>query len=221
MPALIWACALYLLLTTTPAAAHGVSALLNSTSGWSYDPWLLSPLYLTGIAFYVGVQRIWNAAGFGRGVRVWQVTAFWTGWLVLALAITSPLHWLGERVFSAHMIEHELIMLFAAPLIAYARINGALLWSLPRQYRPVAGRLLTRGPVALSWRALSLPRHRDGSSGVSALDLARAPILPAGPRERGRAPPAAHQLLSREPAVLVGFVLRRRPRTKHPRTGRH
>jgi putative membrane protein len=167
MPALRWACALYLVLATAPAAAHGVSALLNSTSGWSYDPWLLSPLYLTGIAFYVGVQRIWNAAGFGRGVRVRQVAAFWTGWLVLALAITSPLHWLGERVFSAHMIEHELIMLFAAPLMAYARINGALLWSLPRQCRPVAGRLLTRGPVALAWRALSHPVTATALQGLA------------------------------------------------------
>jgi putative membrane protein len=148
---------LVLALVALPAAAHDVSSALNSPSTWSYDPWLLAPLYLVGIGFYVGTQNIWRAAGFGHGVRLRQVAAFWTGWLVLGLAITSPLHWLGERLFSAHMIEHELMMIVAAPLMAYARINGAMLWSLPRRSRPAAGRLLTTGVVAACWRAISHP----------------------------------------------------------------
>jgi cytochrome c oxidase assembly factor CtaG len=157
MPALRWICALLLALAAAPAAGHDVSGALSSSSVWSYDPWLLTPLYLTGIGFYLGTQRIWKAAGFGRGVRHAQVAAFWAGWLVLGLAITFPLHWLGERLFSAHMIEHELMMVVAAPLIAYARVNGALLWGLPRQWRPLAGRLVTTGVIAACWRAIGHP----------------------------------------------------------------
>src|SRR5207302_10946099 len=136
----------------------------------SYDPWLLTPLYLTGIGFYLGTQRLWQAAGFARGVRLGQVAAFWSGWLVLALCITSPLHWLGERLFSAHMVEHEPMMVVAAPLMAYARVNGALLWSLPRQSRPLAGRLGSPGAVAVSWRGISHP--------VSATTLHRTSLRP-------------------------------------------
>jgi cytochrome c oxidase assembly factor CtaG len=144
-------------LAAAPASGHDITGALSSSSTWSYDPWLLTPLYLTGIGFYLGTQRIWKAAGFGRGVQQAQVAAFWAGWLVLGLAITSPLHWLGERLFSAHMIEHELMMVVAAPLIAYARVNGALLWSLPRQWRPLAGRLVTTGVIAACWRAIGHP----------------------------------------------------------------
>jgi cytochrome c oxidase assembly factor CtaG len=176
MPALRWIPALSIVIVAAPASAHDVSGVLNSTSAWSYDYWLLTPLYLTGIGFYVGTLRIWNAAGFGRGVQVRQVAAFWAGWLVLGLAIASPLHWLGERLFSAHMVEHELMMVVAAPLIAYARINGALLWSLPRRWRPAAGRLVTTGLIAAVWRAISHPVTATMLHGL-ALWLWHAPPL--------------------------------------------
>jgi putative membrane protein len=171
-----WLFAILLTFAATPVAAHDVPGALNSWSAWSCDPWLLTPLYLIGISFYVGTQRVWHAAGFNRGVQVAQVAAFWTGWLVLALAITSPLHWLGERLFSAHMIEHELMMVIAAPLMAYARINGALLWSLPRAWRPLAARLLTTGLIAACWRAISHPVTATTLHGL-ALWLWHAPPL--------------------------------------------
>jgi putative membrane protein len=171
-----WFAGVLLALPATRAAAHDVSGALSSSLAWSYDPWLLTPLYIVGIGFYVGTQRVWHAAGFARGVRLAQVAAFWTGWLVLALAITSPLHWLGERLFSAHMIEHELMMVVAAPLMAYARINGALLWSLPRGWRPVAGRLVTTGIIAACWRTITHPVTATTLHGL-ALWLWHAPPL--------------------------------------------
>lgn len=146
-----------LLLLPSPAAAHHVSDAIGSASLWSYDPWLLTPLYAVGIAFHVGTQRVWHHAGFGRGIRPGQVVAFWSGWLILALVITSPIHWLGERLFTAHMVEHELLMLVAAPLMAFARINGAVLWSLPAPFRPTAGRIFMTGPLAAAWAFVSHP----------------------------------------------------------------
>jgi putative membrane protein len=157
MPALILFAVALPWLLPAGAQAHHLEGALQSAATWSYDPWLLTPLYLTAIGFYVGTQRLWSSAGFGHGVSTRQVAAFWTGWVILALAITSPLHWLGERLFTAHMVEHELIMLVAAPLLAYARVNGALLWSLPAAWRSTAGRLFTRGPLAAVWRGTSHP----------------------------------------------------------------
>jgi putative membrane protein len=156
MPALILFLAALVVLPQA-AVAHHLDSALQSSATWSYDPWLLTPLYVTGIAFHVGTQRIWARAGFRHGVSLGQAAAFWAGWLILALAITSPLHWLGERLFTAHMIEHELIMLVAAPLIAFARINGAVLWSLPQSWRSAAGRLFTTGASAAVWRVASHP----------------------------------------------------------------
>lgn len=147
---------LLLALLAQPAWGHGISDV-DPGSLWSYDPWLLTPLYLVGIGFYAGTQRLWQNAGAGRGVSFRQVAAFWTGWLIVALAVTSPLHWLGERLFTAHMIEHELLMLVAAPLMAFARINGPLLWSLPPSFRPATGRIFNFTPLAGAWALASHP----------------------------------------------------------------
>lgn len=165
MPALA-ALSILLAFLASPAAAHGISEI-DPTSLSSFDPWLLIPLYVVGICFYVGTQRLWRNAGAGHGVSFRQVAAFWTGWLVVALALTSPLHWFGERLFAAHMIEHELLMVIAAPLMAFARINGPVLWSLPASLRPAAGRLFTTGPLAAAWACISHPVSATVLHGVA------------------------------------------------------
>src|SRR3954453_23641522 len=88
------------------------------------------------------------------------------GWC-WGLPSPPPLHWLGERLFSAHMIEHELMVVVAAPLMAYARINGALLWSLPQRWRPTVVRLLTTGIVATCWRTINHPVPPTGLHGLA------------------------------------------------------
>jgi cytochrome c oxidase assembly factor CtaG len=140
---------------------------VDTGSLWSFDPWLLAPLYAVGIGFYVGTLRLWRNAGAGHGVSLRQVAAFWTGWLVVALAVTSPLHWLGERLFAAHMIEHELLMVVAAPLMAFARINGALLWSLPPSLRPSIGRFFNLRAPAAVWAFVSHPVSATVLQGVA------------------------------------------------------
>ena len=167
--------ALLLSLVTAPAMAHGISDV-DPGSLWSFDLWLLAPLYAVGIGFYVGTQRLWRHAGGGRGVSFRQVGAFWAGWLIVALALTSPLHWLGERLFTAHMVEHELLMIVGAPLMAFARINGPMMWSLPASARPAVGRCLNWPGVAWPWTLVSHPVSATALHGL-ALWLWHAPPL--------------------------------------------
>src|SRR5437773_2450244 len=75
--------AVLLALLAQPARAHGISDV-DAGSLWSYDPWLLIPLYAVAISFYIGTQRLWKNAGAGHGVSFRQVAAFWTGWTVVA-----------------------------------------------------------------------------------------------------------------------------------------
>ena len=118
---------------------------------------MILPLYASAILFLVGTVRLWRRAGHGRGVRRWQVVCFWSGWTVLALALLSPLHWLGERLFTAHMTEHELLMAVAAPLLVLARPGSTMLWALPQRMRaPVGG--IARWPILGGvWRFASAP----------------------------------------------------------------
>jgi cytochrome c oxidase assembly factor CtaG len=81
---------------------------------------------------------------------------FLAGWTVLALALISPLHEAGERSFTMHMIEHELIMLVATLLLAASGAGGVLAWGLPRPLRLSLGGSW-KSPVQTLWRSLTDP----------------------------------------------------------------
>jgi cytochrome c oxidase assembly factor CtaG len=147
---------LLLILAHDPAAAHGDVTDAVGTAAWTYDAWIMVPLYTTALLYLIGSTRLWRHAGHGRGVHHWQAACFWSGWTVLALTLLSPLHWLGERLFVAHMTEHELLMVVAAPLLAIARPTGAMLWALPQRWRRPTGRWAQSGFVAAPWRLLRL-----------------------------------------------------------------
>jgi cytochrome c oxidase assembly factor CtaG len=141
------------LLLPAPALAHDETFSL--ASGWNLDPWLALPLLVSGALYSVGLARLWMRAGFGRGVRRWQALCFGAGWLTLVLALLSPLYRLGEGLFVAHMLEHELVMVVAAPLIAVARPFGAVLWALPPPWRAGLGASTRRVGRALAWAVAS------------------------------------------------------------------
>jgi putative membrane protein len=164
----------FLLIAGTPAAAH--DERFSLTSGWNLDPWIALPLTASGALYALGLMRLWTHAGTGRGVRRWQVACFAAGWLTLVLALLSPLYRLGEGLFVAHMLEHELVMVVAAPLIALARPYGAMLWALPQVWRARIGGVTRRAAASPPWRALSNAWSATILHGV-ALWLWHAPAL--------------------------------------------
>jgi putative membrane protein len=122
-----------------PAIADISPRGLADTTQWGVDPWSLAPLALTLVFYVVGLILLWRKAGTGRGIRLRHVAAFGGGWLILALALESPLHFWGERLFSAHMIEHEIVMVIAAPLLVISRPLIPFLWALPIPWRRCLG----------------------------------------------------------------------------------
>jgi len=53
-----------------------------------------------------------------KTVRRRDAFFFTGGWLALLLALSPPVHELAEAHLWAHMAQHELIMIIAAPLLA-------------------------------------------------------------------------------------------------------
>jgi caa3-type cytochrome oxidase assembly factor Caa3/CtaG len=135
--------------------AHDESVAVASSGGWNFDPWLVVPVYIVAISFLLGTWRLWRRAGFGRGILQWQTVCFWTGWSVLVLALMSPLHSIAERMLTAHMIEHELIMAVAAPLIVLSRPLIAFLWSVPILARRLLGTMAALPPIVSVWPLLT------------------------------------------------------------------
>jgi cytochrome c oxidase assembly factor CtaG/cytochrome c2 len=81
--------------------------------------------------------------------------AFWSGWGTLGVALISPVHALGTVLFAAHMVQHEMLMLVAAPLLVLGRPLPRFLRALPLPWRRQLG---TVGKsLQARWRVLPHP----------------------------------------------------------------
>ena len=74
------------------------------------------------------------------------------------------------------MIEHEIVMIIAAPLIAMARPFGAMFWALPSRARASVGVLTRRIRGSASWRIASTAWFATALQ-AAALWLWRVPAL--------------------------------------------
>jgi putative membrane protein len=149
MRALI-AFAAVVLMSGSPAAAHGTEIHL-SHSIWTCDPWIVIPLGAAATLYALGLWKLWRRIGESRKTVLWRAVAYATGWLTLAGALISPLHWLGEHLFTFHMIEHEILMAISAPMIVIARPIGAFMWGLPGILRRLMARMMRSGVAQAGW----------------------------------------------------------------------
>lgn len=115
---------------------------------WCSEPFSVVLLLLSAAWYALGLFRIRNASP--RAIRNLDVICFVAGWLTLFIALCSPLHPLGEVLFSAHMIQHELLMLAAAPLLVLARPLPVFLFALRRSWASA----LARASKCRSWERI-------------------------------------------------------------------
>lgn len=144
---------LFLLLACRSALAHTEAdqlGLHDLLAGWTFEPGIVVPLLLSGLLYLQGAGR----CSYRRG---WQGACFWSGWATLVVALLSPIHPLGEELFTAHMIQHELLMLIVAPLLVLSEPLVPLLWGLPMQGRRTVGRWSKAVPVQTAWLWLKAP----------------------------------------------------------------
>lgn len=126
-------------------------------SSFTWDPLPLATIGAGCLIYVVGLSRLWHHAGVGRGVSVARALAYALGMLALAVALLSPLDYLSDRLFSAHMSQHELLMVLAAPLMVVGRPFTAYMRALPPAGRAALGRWLKRPRVRWAWQFTSAP----------------------------------------------------------------
>ena len=124
---------------------------------WNTEPWLLLLLALSAFGYAAGLRRLWSAAGRGRGVAPRQAWCFASGWLALVAALVTPIDALGNHLFSAHMVEHQLQMVVAAPLLVLGRPLATWAWAFAPGQRRILGRLFQRRGWAACWSAITDP----------------------------------------------------------------
>jgi putative membrane protein len=138
----------------TPILAHpGQPPAPHDLWGaWNLDPVLLGGLLLAAWAFWRG-----QTSGPRRPVDSWRARCFTGALVALGLALLSPLDALSGALASAHMVQHLLLLLVAAPLLALSAPSSAILRGSPLALRRASGRWRRR--LGLTHGNLGFLRH--------------------------------------------------------------
>jgi putative membrane protein len=99
---------------TVPAEPPSPAALLF---GWSFEPTVVLPLAFL-VACWVALVRRVDAAHPATPVPWRRSVAFLAGIAAVAVALQSGIERYDTTLFSIHMVQHLLLTLVAAPLIA-------------------------------------------------------------------------------------------------------
>ena len=149
-----------LLASPASAAAHDGRAIAphDLWQSWSFAPLVILALAASVCCYALGTRAIWRRAGRARGVSSVQVAAFAGGIAAVIIALVSPLDAASGSLFAAHMTQHMLLVVVAAPLFVIARPSYVMLFALPPRARRRLARAWRATPaLRAGWRALTIP----------------------------------------------------------------
>ncbi len=109
-------------------------------------------LEIIALLFAATLLYCWGLRPPGRRrVRIGPIggASFFLGLAVVSVALMSPLDSLGPTIFSAHMIQHLLLMVVAAPLVVLGRPLLTITSGPPASIRRAASRLERTGAARL------------------------------------------------------------------------
>jgi cytochrome c oxidase assembly factor CtaG len=123
--------------------AHGAEAWPALTAHGA-EAWpALAGLVMTAATYARGWWRLSQRTSLRVGAG--RLAAFLGGLALIAVALASPLDALAEQRLSAHMVQHQLLMMLAPPLLWLGAPIVPMLLGLPRLIRrPVAVALASR-----------------------------------------------------------------------------
>src|SRR4029077_19694016 len=137
---------------------------------WNIRPEIILPLLVLASLYALGWWRLFRRGRWspghdasaardsssvrGRADRFFRRPAFMlVGVTALVGALLSPLDALADRLFVAHMIQHMLLIVVAAPALLLADPFPLTVWALPHEWRLRIARHLTRRSIAgRAWR---------------------------------------------------------------------
>ena len=125
-------------------------------TSWTLQPPVLVGLGAAGWAYWRGVRTLWSGSR-RRAIAGAQVASFAGGLAILFVALVSPLHSAAGELLWAHMVQHVLLVLVAAPLLVLGAPLVPMTLALPVTWRRRIRRWGRIGWIRGSGRALTLP----------------------------------------------------------------
>ncbi|HEY7598851.1 MAG TPA: cytochrome c oxidase assembly protein [Candidatus Limnocylindrales bacterium] len=149
--------ALAVLAVPPVALGHGFApppaSLADALLAWRFEAHELLPLLAAGVLFWLAERRVRRDHPANPHPR-WRTWCWYGGLAVLLVALQSPIGTYDTTLFSVHMVQHMLISMVAAPLLALAAPITLLL-------RVSSGEVRRRAilPLLHSWplRLLTFP----------------------------------------------------------------
>lgn len=186
---------------------------------WNLEPFVVLALVLAALAYTarvrlsppsvrrIGMIRTERTLD-GRGGKLsrpsdggnGRASAFYGALVALGVALVSPLDALAETLFSAHMVQHVLIMLVAAPLLVYGLPLRVVMHASPKRLLRAVSRIKKLRLVKAISHALVNPLIVAGIY-AGAIWAWHLPVL----YEQGLASDAAHAL--EHATFLAGSLL--------------
>jgi len=93
---------------------------------------------------YTRGWRVLRHRGYRTITGTWRLVGYLAGLGAIGLALLSPIDELADAWFSAHMIQHLLLTMVAAPLLLLGNPLPPCLWGVPPRARHALGHPLTR-----------------------------------------------------------------------------
>lgn len=124
-------------------------------TAWTVDPAVVLGLVTGAILYARGASRLVRE-GRGAPIRA-RIAAFAGAELAIAVGLVSPLDAVAESLFSAHMVQHLVLMIAAAPLLVLSRPARTVLAGLSPHRRRSLARAVTRIASSPAARALRRP----------------------------------------------------------------
>lgn len=136
--------------------AHDAVARSELWSSWHPEPVVIAGLVLAGVLYGRGLARLHSQTRWPSPVRPAHVVAFAAALLALAVALVSPVETAASSLFTAHMVQHLLLIVVAAPLLVIGRPGLVATAGLPTPPRRLLRRTRARPQVR---RALDVVWH--------------------------------------------------------------
>lgn len=130
-----------------PLPAHGAEHDVDWWRAWNFDPEIVIPVVLAGLIYVDGLGR-WRDRS--RPHARWRIASYFGGLALLLLALESPLDTLGAHHFAFHMVQHEVLLMLAIPMILLGAPTTPSLLGMPRWLRMGVVRRLA-GMEAVRW----------------------------------------------------------------------
>lgn len=122
---------LYLFLATKLWAHEGHEASEKlSWYSWKLQPHILIMLLLMGIVYYRGYQRLRQHRSHDTTKLKRSFRYYYAGLIILLFALISPIDAMSDALAWVHMLQHTLILMVAAPLMALGGPSHISQWSV-------------------------------------------------------------------------------------------